>query len=54
MPVLGGVFARAADGRAVGAVGVAGAPGDVDEALAMHGIRSIGLIADAGEPEHKL
>ena len=53
MPVLGGVFARAADGRAVGAVGVAGAPGEVDEALAMHGIRSIGLVADAGEPERK-
>jgi len=53
MPVLGGVFARVQDGRAVGAVGVAGAPGEVDEALAMHGIRSIGLVADAGEPERK-
>ena len=53
MPVLGGVIARAEDGRALGAVGVAGAPGEVDEALAIHGIRSIGLIADAGELERK-
>src|SRR5258708_2550530 len=49
MPVLGGVFARAADGTALGAVGVAGAAGEVDEAIATHGIRSIGLVADAGE-----
>jgi len=53
MPVLGGIFARDADGRALGAVGVAGAPGEVDEALAIHGIRSIGLIADTGELERK-
>ncbi|MBI1777118.1 MAG: heme-binding protein [Proteobacteria bacterium] len=49
MPVLGGVFARAKDGTALGAVGVAGAAGEVDEALAVHGIRSVGLIADTGD-----
>jgi uncharacterized protein GlcG (DUF336 family) len=53
MPVLGGVFARNADGTALGAVGVAGAQGEVDEAIAAHGIRSIGLVADTGEPERK-
>lgn len=51
MPVLGGVFARAPDGTALGAVGVAGAPGEIDESLAVHGIRSIGLLADKGGPE---
>ena len=53
MPVLGGVFVRDENGRALGAVGVAGAPGEVDEALAVHGIRSIGLLADAGESQPK-
>ena len=53
MPVLGGVFARNAEGVALGAVGVAGAQGEVDEAIAVHGIQSIGLIADTGEPEGK-
>jgi uncharacterized protein GlcG (DUF336 family) len=49
MPVLGGVFARSEDGTALGAVGVAGAAGEVDEALASHGIRAIGLHPDSGE-----
>ena len=49
MPALGGVIARDKNGTALGAVGVAGAQGEVDEALGAHGIRSIGLIADTGE-----
>lgn len=48
VPALGGVVIRDADGAALGAVGVAGAPGEVDEALAAHGIESIGLRADRG------
>jgi glc operon protein GlcG len=39
---LGGVAAFR-DGRRVGAVGVSGLPGEVDEALALDGIRSVGL-----------
>lgn len=45
VPVLGGVFIRGADDTVLGAVGVAG---EVDEALAAHGIEAIGLKADSG------
>jgi uncharacterized protein GlcG (DUF336 family) len=48
VPVLGGVFIRDSNGVAIGAVGVAGAAGEVDEALAVHGIEAIGLKADSG------
>jgi uncharacterized protein GlcG (DUF336 family) len=48
MPVLGGVLVRNAEGVPLGAVGVAGAPGEIDEALAVHGIQSVGLNADVG------
>jgi len=48
MPVLGGVVIRGADNVALGAVGIAGAAGEVDEALAVYGIAAIGLKADCG------
>jgi uncharacterized protein GlcG (DUF336 family) len=46
VPSPGGVFIRDADGAALGAVGISGAPSDVDEALAVHGIEAVGLKAD--------
>jgi uncharacterized protein GlcG (DUF336 family) len=52
MPVLDGVFARDEDGQALGAVNLAGAPGEIDEVLAIHGILSSGLFAGARAPEH--
>jgi uncharacterized protein GlcG (DUF336 family) len=48
VPTLGGVFIRDADGAALGAVGVAGAAGEIDEAIAVHSIEAIGLKADPG------
>ena len=45
---LGGVIIRDADGRAIGAVGVAGEAGPTDEALAVRGITAAGFTADAG------
>jgi uncharacterized protein GlcG (DUF336 family) len=48
MPALGGVVIRDAEDVALGAVGVAGAPGEVDEALAVYGIEAIGLRAERG------
>ena len=51
MPVLGGVIIRSRAGRAIGAVGVAGAPGEVDQAIGIHGIESAGFTAEiGGEP----
>jgi glc operon protein GlcG len=43
----GGVAAFEGDAR-VGAVGVSGLPGEVDEQLARHAIEAAGLTADAG------
>jgi uncharacterized protein GlcG (DUF336 family) len=45
---LGGVIVRDAEGRALGAVGVAGEAGPFDEALACRGIEAAGFIADPG------
>ena len=45
---LGGVIVRDADGRAIGAVGVAGEAGPVDETLAVRGIEAAGFVADPG------
>lgn len=45
---LGGVIIRDGDGRAIGAVGVAGEAGPVDEALAVRGIEAAGFLADPG------
>lgn len=46
VPSPGGVFIRDADGNALGAVGISGAPSAVDEALAVHGIEAAGLKPD--------
>ena len=44
IPLPGGVLIHDAQGQIIGAVGVAGADSDKDEACAMAGIRAIGLI----------
>ena len=48
VPSPGGVVIRDADGNAVGAVGISGDTGDRDEACAVAGIESVGLVADTG------
>ena len=48
MPVLGGVEIRNRAGRIIGAMGVAGAPGIVDEALCIYGIEKAGFKAFIG------
>lgn len=45
VPVPGGVLIRDADGKLLGAVGVSGAAPDGDEACAVSGIESAGLVA---------
>jgi uncharacterized protein GlcG (DUF336 family) len=50
VPVPGGVLIRAADGEIVGAVGISGDTPDNDEACAVFGIESAGLVADTGMP----
>jgi len=45
IPVPGGVLVRA-DGAIIGAVGISGDLSEQDEACAIHGIESAGLIAD--------
>lgn len=45
---IGGVIVRDSAGRVLGAVGVAGEAGAVDEALARRGIEAAGYTADAG------
>jgi len=46
VPLPGGVLIRDRDGRLLGAVGVAGAASEDDEACAVAGIESAGLSAD--------
>lgn len=48
VPNPGGVLLRDGEGRIVGAVGVSGDTGDVDEDCALEGIRGSGLDADTG------
>lgn len=48
VPVPGGVLIKDAAGVPVGAVGVSGDSSDNDEAAAVAGIESIGLVADGG------
>lgn len=48
IPVPGGVLVRQADGTLLGAVGVSGDNSDNDEAAAMAGIESAGLV---GQPD---
>ena len=44
----GGVLVRDADGRVLGALGVAGGPSDEDEACAIAAIDALGLVHRAG------
>ena len=46
--VPGGVLIRSAKGDIIGAVGITGDTSDNDEAAAVAGIESAGLVADAG------
>lgn len=46
VPLPGGVLIRDGDGRLLGAVGVAGAASQDDEACAIAGITACGLVAD--------
>ena len=45
----GGVLVRGADRTIIGAVGISGDNSDNDEAAAIAGIETVGLIADPGE-----
>lgn len=44
----GGVLIRGGGGEIVGAVGISGAHAEQDEACAVHGIETSGLVPDAG------
>lgn len=48
MYALGGVIIRDAAGEALGAMGVSGAKGEVDEAICVHAIRAAGLRPEVG------
>ena len=48
VPAPGGVLVRAPGGEILGAVGVTGDTSDRDEACALAGIESVGLVPDAG------
>jgi uncharacterized protein GlcG (DUF336 family) len=48
VPVAGGVLIKAETGELLGAAGVTGDTSDNDEACAVHGIESVGLLAEAG------
>jgi uncharacterized protein GlcG (DUF336 family) len=50
VPNPGGVLIRDAAGRIIGAVGVSGDTGDMDEICAMEGIKLAGLTGDCGKP----
>lgn len=49
IPVPGGVLVKDAQGNTLGAVGITGDTSDNDEACAVAGIESTGLIADCGK-----
>lgn len=48
IPVPGGVLIKTSDGTVIGAVGVSGCTSDNDEAVALAGIASVGLVGDGG------
>jgi uncharacterized protein GlcG (DUF336 family) len=48
IPVPGGVLIRSSTKAIIGAVGITGAVSEQDEACAVAGIESVGLIADTG------
>jgi uncharacterized protein GlcG (DUF336 family) len=50
VPNPGGVLIRDAAGRIIGAVGVSGDTGDMDEICTMEGIKLAGLTGDCGKP----
>jgi uncharacterized protein GlcG (DUF336 family) len=52
IPVPGGVLIRDAGGRLLGAVGISGDHPDRDEACALAGIESVGLVSDPGQGSH--
>jgi uncharacterized protein GlcG (DUF336 family) len=48
MHALGGVVIRDGTGAALGAMGISGAAGEVDEAICVHAIEAVGLAAEIG------
>ncbi len=48
MHALGGVVIRDGAGNAIGAMGISGAAGDVDEAICVHAIQAAGLAPEVG------
>jgi len=48
VPVPGGIVVKDADGTVLGAIGVSGETSDHDEEAALAGVKSAGLVADAG------
>lgn len=48
MHALGGVVIRNAAGEAIGAMGISGAAGEVDEAICVHAIQAAGLTPEVG------
>ena len=48
VPVAGGVLIKAATGELIGAAGVTGDTSDNDEDCAVQGVKSVGLVAEAG------
>jgi uncharacterized protein GlcG (DUF336 family) len=50
IPVAGGVLIRAGDGSILGSVGISGDVSEQDEACAVYGIRTAGLVPDTGDP----
>lgn len=49
LPQTGGVLIKAGDGTSLGAVGVSGDSGEVDEACAIEGVRSAGFVTGQEE-----
>ena len=50
IPVPGGVLVRDEAGDIIGAVGISGDSSENDEACAVYGIKSAGLVPDTGDP----
>ena len=50
IPVPGGVLIKDSNGDVVGAVGISGDTSENDEACAVFGIKSAGLVSDTGDP----
>jgi uncharacterized protein GlcG (DUF336 family) len=50
VPVPGGVLIRSDKGDILGSVGISGDTSENDEICAVHGVRSVGLTPDTGDP----